>query len=436
MSQYATIAKVFGYILTPRPPDAVELAIDSFNYGIDTVQGGKWYRFPSNEAIGGLGLNRMRRAVSSALSNMSDPDNALIIATAGDKAIAMTRTAGQNDSLPLPSSSKWNREKLSGAKLYLEDMLQFRSQFEQSILTNIISREELLRPVYNPFLPAFIRPPRIIDNAIVPFKTKKSSKSSLSKQTNDDNQMNVERWQVLIPKQIKMPLPRVPPEPTSRCAFILQLLSSRPARATAQQAAHAELWRLSFEDRAKDLIELGAPGGLACEFRFNKYGLRISFLGLSQTLPSYARRLMQLLVRHQVYLLKGKKTLPESVVTMAILNANRARDLSPARKYIVLDTLKKSTSFDAAFEGANFLQSCTGGVSYSQGDFTSSETGDLLYDLRDILQNSLGNQQHDITAIPSVEDISDAPKWLPRNASPCYVSGVFLMSDVCGRIPR
>ena len=80
-----------------------------------------------------------------------------------------------------------------------------------------------------------------------------------------------------------MQLSRSSPEANCRCAFILQLLSSRPARAKAEEAAHGELWKLSFEEAIADFAEQGAPGALAYKLRFNKHGMRISFLGPSQT---------------------------------------------------------------------------------------------------------------------------------------------------------
>jgi hypothetical protein len=81
------------------------------------------------------------------------------------------------------------------------------------------------------------------------------------------------------------------------------LLSSRPARANVQQAAQGELWKLAFKDDcstnfgsigggssgAYNLAELGATGGLFYDISYNKYGLRVSFIGPSQTLPLYVR---------------------------------------------------------------------------------------------------------------------------------------------------
>ncbi len=434
MAQYATMAKLFGYVLTPRPPDAVELATDSMNYGVTIVQSGKWYRFPSTEELGGLGLNRMRRAVSSALARMSDPEDALIIVTAGDDAIAYCKNSGQSDPIPPLSSSKWKTEKISGARIYLEDMLQSRSSrlfLEEAILSRIITKEELLPPQFNPLVPTSLRPARIINEDLVPV----SEPPNLQQNDYIDDR---DRWAVLIPGQNKMPLPRSPPEANCRCVFVFQLLSSRPARANAEQAAYAELWKLTFDEAASDLAELGAPGGLAYEMRFNRYGLRLSFLGLSQTLPSYARRVTQLLVRHQMELLDKNGSSVESNRALAIASANRARDLSAVRKRAVITTLQKATVYNVAFEGVSFLRSCTGGVCFSQGDLTSSETNKLFQNLRDIVENSIGRvEEGEVPAVvPTVEGLIDPPTWKPRNASPCYIAGVSLVSDACGRVPR
>jgi insulysin len=324
-------------------------------------------------------------------------------------------------------SSKWNRENISGARVYFQEMLPLKSRVEQTLLTKIISKEELLRPIYNPFVLTSLRPPRASDRIEEPLDAPGVSDA-------------VRKWDVLKPGLIRMALPRSPPEANCRCAFVLQLLSSRPARASAEQAAHAELWRLTFDETAKDLAELGAPGGLAYELKFNKYGLRISFLGLSQTIPSYVRRLTQILAKHQQNLLKSQKTLSQSIVSSALADANRARSLSPARKYIIVNTLQKSTSYDVALEGIAFLQSCTSAVCFSEGDLTLNETESLLKNVQTILKDSIGaisiKDEQNISTIPSVEDLIETPNWKPRNASPCCIPGVSLMSDVCGRIPR
>mmetsp|Transcript_6686 Transcript_6686/g.9635 ORF Transcript_6686/g.9635 Transcript_6686/m.9635 type:complete len:435 (-) Transcript_6686:69-1373(-) len=434
MCQYATIAKLFGYTLAPRPPDAVELAVDSTSYGISKLVTGKWYRFPSAEDLGGLELNRMRRAVCSSLSSMSDPDNALILVLAGSKAISMTQKGVGVNQIPSPTSSKWKREIVSGASLYFEDMLQPRSIDGLGYLNTFVNKEDFVPPVYNPFVPPSLYPNRNLNTMQVSPVSKKYNTAPF---VGDPGEI----WTVLTTKTSSMPLPRSPPETNCRCAFVLQLLSSRPTTASAEQASNGALWKLTFEAAATDLAELGAPGALAYELRFNRYGLRISFLGLSKTIPSYARRLIQLLVKHQQKLLKGNKTLSKSIISAALVEANRARDLSPSRKRIILNSLQKASAYDAAIEGFAFLNSCRGAVCFSEGDLTSSETESLLYDLRDILKDYISNinentENEKLPAIPSVDDLVDSPNWKPRNASLCYVAGISLLSDACGRVLR
>lgn len=434
MAQYATTAKLFGYALTPRPPDAVELAMDSMNYGINNVKSGKWYRFPSTEELGGLGLNRMRRAVSTALSDISDPEDALVIVTAGASAIAMTRTSPVKHPIPPIASSKWKTERISGAQVYFEDMLQSRPWIGQALVVNSVTPQgDFLPPVCNPFELTSLRPPRFLNTMQPPEPLMSKNQGSRSKV--DDIRMN--RWIVSTPRYRNMTLPKAPPETDCRCVFVLQLLSSRPTRATAEQAANGELWKLAFDAAATDLAELGAPGGLAYELKFNKYGLRISFLGLSKTIPSYARRITQLLTRLEQDLLKGPKTLPNSLIAAGLADATRSRVLSPSRRRIVTDTMQKASTYDVAKEGTAFLKSCKGVVCFSQGDLTRSETENLVEDMQKILGNSIASiEEQDIVFIPSADELTDTPAWKPRNAVPCYIAGVSLMSDACGRITR
>jgi len=402
------------------------------------VKSGKWYRFPSTEDVGGLGLNRMRRAVSSALSSMSDPEDALIIATAGSNAIAKTRRAPAKHPIPPISSKKWNRENFTGAQIYFEDMLQSRSWPGQAFLypNSVNLQGDFTSSFYNPFVLTSVRPPRP-SNMVQTSPLLKRDDEHWSSQKDHFRRSS---WSVLTPGMKRMTLPRAPPETNCRCIFVLQLLSSRPVRATAEQAAYGELWKLSFDAAAIDLAELGAPGGLAYELQFNIYGLRMSFLGLSKTIPSYARRLTQLMVRHQRNLLKGSKTLPTPLINTGLAGVSRSRELSPSRRRVATDTMQKATTYDVALEGTEFLDSCKGAVCFSEGDLTLPETESLLDDLRNILDNSIGGYSADdqlqFAAIPSADELTDTPIWKPRNAVPCYIAGVSLMSDACGRIPR
>jgi len=433
IAQYATIAKLFGYLLTPRPADAVELASDAMSYGINAVESGKWYRFPPTEDnLGGLGLNRVRRAVSNTLTILNDPGSALIIVTAGDEAFDTSPGFGNTPLTPL-SSPKWRREPISGALLLLEDMLQFRSKVEQAVLTSTVNKEELLPPVFNPFIPTSLRPLRRI-NYNIP-SSLWNNQSPLNQVYTYDNIDIDDAWIVLKGKKM-FPLPRAPPETNCQCAFVVQLLSPRPATANVEEATNAELWKTTLEIAATDLAELGAPGGLAYEIRFNKYGMRISFLGLSQTLPSYARRLTRLLVKHSSNLLKGRNEIPETVRNTVLSNAKRSPGLPPSRLRVITTTLEKSTNDDVANEGIDFLHSCQGAMCFSEGDLTPRESADLCSDLRNIFSAYINKVELKLSFIPTINDLLDTPSWKPRNASPCYVAGASLMSDACGRVPR
>jgi hypothetical protein len=75
--------------MAERHPDAVELVTGAQLYELDTIAMGKWYRFaPAEDA---LGLVNLRRAVGLTLLKMSNPDNAVIIATAGNKALSASK---------------------------------------------------------------------------------------------------------------------------------------------------------------------------------------------------------------------------------------------------------------------------------------------------------------------------------------------------------
>jgi insulysin len=275
ISQFATIAKLQGYILAPRPPDAVELAVDAQLYpliGPNGIASGNWYRMPSPEETS---LIPLQRAVNVALSSMNDPENTVIIATAGKK--AMGKSGLVDEGLPPLDSPRWRTEPVSGAKIYYDDMLRLSARVEELVLKRLIDNQELQGPVQNPLVPAILRPPRVLGcpgkgNDKVIYPTLIDGSTVLRHRTTAALRNEGTNWLILepTPGQRGIPLPRGPPEPTCRCAFVLQLLSSRPARANTRQAAQAMLWKVSFENAVSDLAELGLPGGLGYELTFNK----------------------------------------------------------------------------------------------------------------------------------------------------------------------
>jgi hypothetical protein len=164
--------------------------------------------------------------------------------------------------------------------------------------------------------------------------------------------------------------------------------------------------------------------------------MRISFLGLSQNIASYARRLSRRIVDHQTKLLNEAERLPPSIVEAAIRSANRAINISPKRRRSVLNLLRESTAVDAAVEGIAFFKSCSGGVCFTQGDILPKEAASLLGDLKGIFRAVTGANVRPIPAVPEVADLIYKPNWIPRSASSCTIAGASLISDACGRVPR
>jgi insulysin len=450
IAQYATIAKLHGSVFAPRPPDAIELSLDAQLYGLGEnfgVGSGSWYRFPSTEDRDGF--RPLQQAVSTMLSMISDPENAVIIVTAGNEAIVRSKSSLTSEPLPPLSSQRWLAEPTTGARFCFDDMLGLTARVEELVLTRLVDRDELLPPVLNPFVPVItLRPTSVRSkpgygqtaNENVLYRTARDTKS-------DDNRIlrvqamplrDGNEWAILdaVPGQVGLPLPRAPPEPSCRCAFVLQLLSSRPARADARQAAKGELWQISFQGSIMDLAELGAPAGLAYDISFNKFGMRLSFLGLSQNLSSYARRVCRRLVEHPFQLLAGPEILPFLVTYTAVAGASRATGIPAQRKSRIVSNLRRSTAFETAAEAIAFLRSCTGAVCFAEGDLLQEEVCELRDDLKEIFRPVLGPSGRISAATPSIDDLVYRPVWKPRSASSCSISGVPLISDACGRIPR
>lgn len=182
--------------------------------------------------------------------------------------------------------------------------------------------------------------------------------------------------------------------------------------------------------------ELGAPAGLAYDISFNKFGMRICFLGLSQNVGSYARRVCRRIVRYQTKLLEGSEKIPQGAVDAAVRSADRARYLSSNRRRMIERIIRESTATDAALEAISFFKSCSGGVCFSQGDVLPRETVNILADLKNIFRSVTGSNVRPSPAIPEVDDIMYRVNWIPRSASSCSIAGSTLISDACGRVPR
>jgi hypothetical protein len=200
-------------------------------------------------------------------------------------------------------------------------------------------------------------------------------------------------------------------------------------------AAHAEVWRLTLEKELVDLAELGSPAGLAYEISYNNYGMRVAFLGLSQNLASYARRISRRVIDHTNCLLEGPEEIDGKVIEAAIRNTNRFK-MTPQRRQRIVNALRQTKASDAAKEGTAFFLSCSGAVCFSQGDLLPTESLALLADLKETFRKTTGTNVRPAPAIPEVRDLLYRANWVPRAASVCAIPGAALVSNPCGRVPR
>jgi insulysin len=453
IAQYCTVAQLYGHVLVPRPPDAIELAFDGQIYGLDEpygVTGGNWRLLPLPDDS--VGVRNLQRTIATVLERTTDPSNAIVIATASQKAIQSFEGNVFEEKFPLFSPASWDISPVTGARFYPENNLLTGKINEW--LTAILTEDELSPPVLNPLVPPFIRPARI--------------QSALANQQPTDELMEdlkvlaikpdtpptdyfvdpirssivQDYWSLLKvyshddSTPMGLSLPRVAPEPSPRSVFVLQFLSSRSARASAKMAANAEVWKISLEYALSDLAELGAPAGLAYEISFNKFGMRLAFLGLSQNIASYARRVSRRIADHQSKLLEGPEMLSDLVVDTSIRETSRFR-MTSQRRGLIEKLLRETTALDASREGTGFFKSCSGAVCFAQGDLLPSEALVLLGDLKKIFQKVTGSNVSPTPAIPDMEtDLMYRANWIPRSASSCTIPGASLISNPCGRVPR
>mmetsp|Transcript_38407 Transcript_38407/g.78362 ORF Transcript_38407/g.78362 Transcript_38407/m.78362 type:complete len:193 (-) Transcript_38407:222-800(-) len=181
--------------------------------------------------------------------------------------------------------------------------------------------------------------------------------------------------------------------------------------------------------------ELGAPAGLAYDLSFNEYGLRICFRGLSQTLPSYARRFSRRLVQHHARIVEGSVAIGSATKRVAVSQARRLQG-SPLRKRQIIGNLITSSSLDAASEGLYFLNSCEGGLGFAQGDILPNEAIQLCKELKSIF-SKVATENYRVPLQPNLKEIlAPKPYWKPKTSSPLLIPGVALISDACGRVQR
>jgi insulysin len=287
IAQYMTVAQLYGSVLAPRPSDAVELAYDGQFWGLNGPKGianPAWTHFPLAQDTDAVKC--LQNAVSETLYLMGDPTNAIIIVTASKKAIIQAQNNLFDDSLPRLSPASWGIEPVTGARYYFDKFLPLPGRVNEWLVARLVENG-LYPPVLNPLIPPALRPARILDANTKPetfrlpllLEDRAQTESRkdflgqlLRRKQDDEEQFDKENladpirssivrdyWDVLkvssdYQQGLCLPLPRVPPEPSCRCVFVLQLLSSRPARAGVKMAAHAELWKVSLEYAVSDLV--------------------------------------------------------------------------------------------------------------------------------------------------------------------------------------
>jgi insulysin len=474
LKRYLSMARLFGYYIAPRPPDAIDLAVDAQTFGVGGSIGvgvpGVWPLLPEGDdpAL----LDELRKGIGDVLRVVVDPKLAIIIVTASNQAILESWRSIVDSSIPMPLSSKWQIEPLSRARYLEDDLMSFPGFVEEWIANRFIAEDEISPPVYNPLMPTRLRHPR--PERVFPFDSREDSiserfatKTASGAVSSLENSVTPEIGQTWLLYQSTasgqssqlLPVPMMPEELTPRCAVVVQLLSSRPPRATVKQAASAQLWLVSFEKEIQDLVsrsricfvapvsfhvlsffleaELGGPAGLAYDISFNKYGLRICFLGISQNVLAYARRFCGRLVRFPSKLMVQTDFGP-SVVEKTVTDANRQRSLSPMRRRRLESEIREASSQDAAREAKAFLASCTGAIFFVQGDVLPNEALNMAKNIKEFFDRAKGRQEEESTqsATPEISEILYRPQWRPRSAAICSIPGVPLISDACGRIPR
>ncbi len=446
IAQYCSVAQLYGHLLAPRAPDAIELAFDGQIYGIDGPRGvgtPTWRLLPLPDET--AGVQALQKEVASVLTKVSDAANAITIVTASQRAILSHKPSDLEDAFPLFSPASWEISPTTQAR-YLSQNNALTGKINQWLVARVME-EKLEPPVLNPLIPATLRLPRMIPTALGINDNENNNIQAIVSASSDNGEFEKpsivrDYWALLkayshndlLPSP-GLTIPRLPPEPSPRCTFVLQLLSSRPPRATTEMAAHAEIWRLTLDASLVDLAELGAPGGLAYDISYNKYGMRVAFLGLSQNIASYARRISRRMIDHNNQLLEGTEEIDTKIIEAAIRNTNRFR-IAPNRRSRIASSLKQTTALDAATEGTAFFQSCCGAVCFSQGDLLPAESLALLADLKKIFRKVTGTNVRPAPAIPEVEDILYRMNWIPRAASVCSLPGSPLVSNPCGRVPR
>lgn len=489
LAECASIALIHSWALAPRPPDALELAVDGQHgdgLGAVHVTGAGSLVPPGAPPLlrDGRVLDRSRTAVASALLTMAEPQSAIVLVSARAFARQVTDT-----------------EPALGARYTARPLAA-----HGPIRAGEAAALGLALPVRNPLVPLRLRPPRTV--VVLPPRTGAGRASDAAgarprlwalEQTGGAARLAAGpgarrtgvRWRelllpqadalagvaagasadeasgaqgpiplrapnggdgrsavYLIPRSarnggevgpVRLPLPRAP-RASAQSALVVQLLTERPAEASARGAAHGALWLLGLHERLGALAELGASAGLKYELSFNAHGMRIAFTGLSQSLPEYTRRFAAVLSAHA-----AGAGAPRRAAALPVRAAVAQLERAPApawssgwqvRREGVRAALSAARPADVRAEGAALWASVRGTLTVAQGDLLPAEALALADDFSTRAGVPSGGGSPP-SAWPSVRSVLYPPRWLPaRTGDACLLPGIQLVADACGRVPR
>lgn len=428
LKQYVTMARLHGYSIAPRPSDNVELAVDAQTYGMGGSSGvgvsGVWPLMPVLDFS--VMAAELRTSVAAILRVMSDPSKAIIIVT-------------QSENSKVMKSKSWQTELISGAKYFEEDMLQLPARIEEWIAFR--RQEDGIIPLtYNPLLPTKLRPPRTLDRKNRISKKRFGKIQEIDTQSSSNCRLYCKGCDCIDQDIPELPLPTLPKEATCRSSLVIQLLSPRPKEANREQAAYAQLWLWSFEYVIQDLAELGVPGGLAYDLSFNKYGLRICILGISQNISAYTLRFCRRLSNQHNKLMLQKMQFEPELIERSVNEAKRQRSMSPVQKRLIEGIIRSASPQQASREGKEFLSTCNGAMCMTQGDILPAEALSIINSvlpLFEAMKTNTDDEEEQVEPVfPQLPEILYNPYWKPNTSLSCQIPGVPLISDACGRVRR
>jgi insulysin len=125
IAEYATVAHLCGYVLTPRPPDAVELAFDAQVFGVASPYGvgtPSWKLFPFPQDR--VDIGNIQKAMQDILKLISEPNSVIIVSTASQKTIQFAEKNLLENSFPPLSPASWAISPVTGARYYADNMFR------------------------------------------------------------------------------------------------------------------------------------------------------------------------------------------------------------------------------------------------------------------------------------------------------------------------